>query len=79
MLLGLLTRFAVIPLIIIMLTAIATTKIPMLSTEGFWAMAHAARTDWSMLLGSTFLLLQSGGRWLFDQQILQRSSGALER
>jgi uncharacterized membrane protein YphA (DoxX/SURF4 family) len=65
-LLGLATRVAVIPLIIIMLTAIATTKIPILPDQGFWKMAHDARTDWSMLLGSLFLLLVGGGYWSLD-------------
>jgi putative oxidoreductase len=63
---GLLTRLAVIPTITIMLVAISTTKIPMLSEEGFWEMAHAARTDFSMLLGSLFLLLVGAGPCSFD-------------
>jgi putative oxidoreductase len=65
-LLGFLTRAAVVPLIVIMLTAIATTKIPILLEQGFWKMAHEARTDWSMLLASTFLLIVGGGQWSFD-------------
>jgi uncharacterized membrane protein YphA (DoxX/SURF4 family) len=65
-LLGLLTRLAVIPLIIVMLTAIATTKIPILMNDGFWKMAHEGRTDWSMLLGLTFLLIVGAGRWSLD-------------
>lgn len=64
--LGLLTRFAVIPTITIMLVAISTTKIPMLAEQGFWEMAHAARTDWSMLLGSVFLLFVGAGRCSID-------------
>ena len=36
----LLTRLASIPLLIDILVAIATTKIPMLSKAGFWAMMH---------------------------------------
>jgi uncharacterized membrane protein YphA (DoxX/SURF4 family) len=63
---GLLTRLAAIPLIVIMLTAIATTKIPILLEQGFWKMAHEARTDWSMLLGSLFLLVVGGGTWSID-------------
>src|SRR5688500_4317024 len=47
---GLLTRLAVIPLLIDILVAIATTKIPMLLKDGFWKMAHEARTDYAMLL-----------------------------
>jgi uncharacterized membrane protein YphA (DoxX/SURF4 family) len=65
-LLGLLTRLAVIPLIVIMLTAIATTKVPILLNEGFWKMAHEARTDWSMLLGSIFLLIVGAGSLSLD-------------
>lgn len=65
-LLGLLTRFAVVPLIIVMLTAIATTKVPILLESGFWKMAHEARTDWSMLLGSIFLLIVGAGPFSLD-------------
>jgi uncharacterized membrane protein YphA (DoxX/SURF4 family) len=65
-LLGLLTRLAVIPLIAIMLTAIYTTKIPILDNQGFWKMAHEARTDWSMLMGSLFLLIVGAGQWSID-------------
>lgn len=63
---GFLTRLASIPLIIIMLVAIPTTKIDILSSEGFWEMMHASRTDWAMLLGSLFLLIKGGGKWSFD-------------
>lgn len=66
LLIGLFTRFAAVPLIIIMLTAIGTTKIPILLDQGFWKMAHEARTDWSMLLGSVFLLIVGGGKWSLD-------------
>lgn len=65
-LLGLLTRLATIPLIIIMLVALATTKSEVLTNEGFWAMMHGSRTDWAMLLGSLFLLITGGGKWSFD-------------
>jgi putative oxidoreductase len=68
-LLGLLTRLAAIPLIVIMLTAIATTKIPVLMNDGFWKMAHEARTDWSMLLGSLFLLIVGAGEWSVDREL----------
>ena len=65
-LLGLATRLAAVPLVVIMLTAIASTKIPILLDQGFWKMAHEARTDWSMLLGSVFLLIVGGGKWSLD-------------
>jgi uncharacterized membrane protein YphA (DoxX/SURF4 family) len=69
LILGLLTRMAAIPLIIDMLVAIATTKIPILIKSGFWAMAHEARTDYSMVLGSVFLLLAGAGRLSLDARI----------
>lgn len=70
--LGLLTRLAVLPAITIMLVAIATTKIPMLSEDGFWQMAHAARTDFSMLLGSLFLLIVGAGYYSADAMLVSR-------
>lgn len=68
-LLGLLTRLAVIPTIVIMLVAISTTKVDILLEKGFWEAMHASRTDWSMLLGSLFLLVKGGGFWSVDQRL----------
>ena len=65
-LMGLLTRLASIPLIIIMFVAITTTKADVLANDGFWEMMHGSRTDWSMLLGSIFLLIKGGGYWSLD-------------
>ena len=70
---GLLVRLAVIPTIIIMLVAIATTKIPKLSNDGFWVMAHDSRTDFCMLLGSIFLLLVGAGTLSCDKVLYWRS------
>ena len=67
-LIGLYTRLAALPLIIDMLVAISTTKIPILLEKGFWAMAHEARVDWSMILGSVFLLIVGSGRWSLDHR-----------
>jgi uncharacterized membrane protein YphA (DoxX/SURF4 family) len=71
-LLGLLTRLAAVPLITIMLTAIYTTKTPILQEQGFWKMAHEARTDWSMLLGSLFLLIVGAGAWSLDARVSKK-------
>ncbi|MFO7574791.1 MAG: DoxX family protein [Bacteroidales bacterium] len=68
-LIGLITRLAAVPTLIIMMVAILTTKIPMLNNSGFWEMAHAARTDWAMLLGSLFLLIKGGGGLSFDRYL----------
>jgi putative oxidoreductase len=80
--LGFLTRLAAIPLIINMLVAILSTKIPILLGHGFWGfslrnvpyygfwgMAHEARTDFSMLLGSLFLLIVGGGALSIDRRL----------
>jgi putative oxidoreductase len=75
LLLGLLTRFAAIALIIDMLVAIVTTKIPMLRHDGVWKMAHEARTDWSMLLGALFLLLVGAGAWSLDALLTRTGTG----
>ena len=66
---GYLTRFAAVTMIINMAVAIWTTKLPMLLHDGFWKMAHEARTDWAMLLGSIFLLWVGAGRWSVDARI----------
>lgn len=84
-LVGFLTRVAAIPLIINMLVAILSTKIPILlgygfwgfslrkvAYGGFWGMAHEMRTDWSMLLGSIFLLIVGAGPWSLDSYLSRR-------
>jgi len=43
--LGLATRLAAMPLLAVMTVALATTKWPILISQGFWAAAHEARTD----------------------------------
>jgi uncharacterized membrane protein YphA (DoxX/SURF4 family) len=67
-LLGLWTRLACLPLLIVITTAIITTKIPELSRpgQGVWYMISDARTDFAMLCGLLFLLLQGAGAWSLD-------------
>lgn len=84
-LVGLLTRLAAIPLIIDMLVAILSTKIPVLLGHGFWGfslrtlpyygvwgMLHEARTDLAMLCGSIFLLIVGAGLWSIDAKLSRR-------
>ena len=71
-LLGLVTRLAVIPLLVIMAVAIFSTKIPILAKSGFWKMAHEARTDFSMFLGLLFLLIVGAGRWSIDASFTKK-------
>lgn len=80
--LGLLTRLASMLLIIDMCVALVSTKIPILlghgfwrfslsklPSYGFWSMAHEARTDFAMLLGSIFLLIVGAGSWSLDARL----------
>jgi putative oxidoreductase len=71
-LLGFLTRLAAIPLLTIMAVALASTKWPILADQGFWAMAHESRTDWSMTLGSLYLLIVGAGPWSLDALLSPR-------
>lgn len=68
-LLGLLTRVSVIPLLLIMIVAIISTKLPQVEAKGIWETLHASRTDFSMLMGSLFLLAVGGGKWSIDQKL----------
>ena len=74
LLLGLFTRIASIPLIIIMLVAIGVTKVDVLAKEGFWEMLHGSRTDWAMLLGSVFLFIKGAGSFSLDKSIQSKEN-----
>ncbi len=67
-LLGLRTRLAAVPLLAVIATAIATTKLPELfrPNQGFWFMVSDARTDFAMLCSLLFLVLAGAGRWSLD-------------
>jgi putative oxidoreductase len=73
---GLFTRLAAVLLLIDISVAIATTKIPMLVSKGFWATAHEARTDWSMFVGLLFLLVAGAGSRSLDAQLIRRACRA---
>lgn len=80
---GLLTRFAAIPLLIDISVALVSTKMPILLGRGFWgfsltklprygllSMLHEARTDLCMWLGLVFLLTVGAGRkWSLDARL----------
>jgi len=72
MLIGFSVRVAAIPLLIIMITAITTTKIPILQDKGFWQMAHDSRTDFSMTLLIIFLIIYGAGKFSVDYWIQQK-------
>jgi uncharacterized membrane protein YphA (DoxX/SURF4 family) len=68
-LLGLFTRLAAIPLLIIMTVAFITTKWPILIDKGFWTMAHEYRTDFAMTMLLIFMLIYGGGKRSLDLKI----------
>src|SRR5271156_3530541 len=67
-LVGLFTRVAGVPLLIVILTAITTTKIPELfrPDQGFWFMVSDARTDFAMTMSLLFLISVGAGSWSLD-------------
>jgi len=69
---GLLTRLSAVPMIVNMLVAIASTKVPLLVHEGFFKAAHEARLDFTMLFGCVFMLLAGGGPLSLDALLLAR-------
>ena len=71
-LIGLFTRLAAVPLLIDILVALITTKIPMLAKNGIWSTLHEARVDVSMLLGLIFLLIVSSGALSLDGKLESR-------
>ncbi len=87
--LGLFTRLATLPLIVIMIVALVSTKVPILLGQdfwifhrpplpryGFWSMAHEARTDLDMLLALIYLLIVGAGAWSLDARLAgQRTHG----
>ncbi len=78
---GLLTRLASVPLLIVNLTAIGTTKIPELfrEAEGFWYMVSDARTDAAMFTGILLLLSVGAGRVSLDAMLARRRGTFLHR
>jgi putative oxidoreductase len=68
LILGLFTVLAVGPLLIDILVAIATTKLPMLAKQGFWATMHEGRTDFCMLLGLIAIALLGAGSISLDKR-----------
>jgi uncharacterized membrane protein YphA (DoxX/SURF4 family) len=67
-LVGLFTRLAAVPLLIVISTAISTTKIPELfrPNQGFWFTVSDARTDFAMFCCLLFLIATGGGMLAVD-------------
>ena len=80
------SRAAAVPIIVIMIVAIVSTKIPILlgrewwifslrelDRYGFLSFTHETRTDWAMLMGAIFMLLSGSGRWSLDERLRRGS------
>ena len=70
-LIGLFTRIASIPLLIIMIIALITTKLPLLVNRGFWTFAHEYRLEFSLTFLLVLLIIYGGGKWSADLKILK--------
>ena len=83
-LLGLLTRFATVPMLATMFVAIVSTKGPILVGHGFLgfllqplprygflSLIYEARTDLCMILGLLFLLIAGAGKFSIDHLLSQ--------
>lgn len=83
-LVGAFTRLAAVPLAVVMVVALASTKLPIVLGHGYWIFAHTfapksggwsflheSRTDLSMLLASTFLAIVGAGPWSVDARLLR--------
>lgn len=77
--LGLFTRASAIPLVITMIVALVSTKLPVLvghgvgpfslpdlKRYGFWSAQHEARADLTMLLSCLYLFIVGSGRSSID-------------
>lgn len=69
MLAGLIVRLAAIPLLTIMVSAIVSTKLPILTEKGFWQMAHDSRTDFAMTMLLIFILIYGAGKLSADHHL----------
>ena len=67
-----------VPLLIVITTAIATTKIPELfrASQGFWYVISDVRTDFAMLCSLLFLVSMGGGAWSLDARRAPEDSAA---
>lgn len=71
-LVGALTRLAVIPMIVNMVGALLITKLPILTGHGWWDFIHESRVDVAQLCGSLFLLVVGAGAVSVDSRVFGR-------
>jgi len=67
LILGLATLYAIIPLLVVIGTTVAVTKIPLFYKQRFWAALHESRTDLCMLLGLIAVACLGAGGFAVDR------------
>ena len=70
-LIGFFTRFASLPLCIVMIFAIGLTKVDVFIAEGAIQGLHDSRLDVSMFLGALYLLFTGSGPWSVDKRLTE--------
>jgi uncharacterized membrane protein YphA (DoxX/SURF4 family) len=80
-LVGLATRPAAVLLLVDILVAIITTKLPLLwratavsTNVGFWSMQAESRTDFAMLMALLFIIVAGAGPLSVDARLAKRGS-----
>lgn len=71
-LIGLITRLASIPLLIIMIGAFFKANLPVLLDKGFLTFAHEFRIDFALVLLLILLFIYGGGKWSVDLRLRQQ-------
>jgi putative oxidoreductase len=71
---GVYVRVTLIPLLIIMIVAFFSTKMPLLLQKGFWPFAHEYRTDFAMTISLIILLMKGAGFYSFDFRMQKKDS-----
>jgi uncharacterized membrane protein YphA (DoxX/SURF4 family) len=78
-LVGLVTRPAAVVLLVDILVAIITTKLPLLwratavsTNVGFWSMQAESRTDFAMLMALLFIIVAGAGPLSVDARLANR-------
>lgn len=66
LILGLATLYAIIPLLVVIGTTLAVTKIPLFYRQRFWAALHESRTDLCMFLGLIAVACLGAGGFAVD-------------
>lgn len=69
LLIGFLSRLMSVPLLIIMVTAFITTKIPIFTEKGFWSFTHEYRTDFALTLLLIMVFYYGSGNCSVDKYI----------